>query len=134
MENEHKYIYVDQDLLKTIYDKNNITPNDFYGDVLFIGMGDLYFPKKIDVNSITIVEKYSDVIELQKSKIPKEWTIIQEDGYVFETERKYDVIMLDMWYYMITKEELNQQIKRYMKFLNDGGKILYLETIKLNLK
>ena len=70
------------------------------------------------------------MIELQKSKIPLDWTVIQADGYTFETDKKYDVIMLDMWYYMIPKEELNQQIERYTKFLHDGGKILYLETIK----
>jgi predicted RNA methylase len=131
MNDLNKYIEAPNELLAMMYNQNNVKPNDFYGDTLFVGMGNLYFQTKISVDSITIIEKYADVIELQKNNILPEWIIIQDDGYIFTTDKKFDVIMLDMWYEMIPEEELNEQINRYKKFLKKDGKVIYLETIKI---
>ena len=131
IDKSNKYRDIEQFLFMIYDEKNGIKTSDFYGDVLFIGMGSLYFPKKISADSITIVEKYEDVIEMQKNNFLPEWTIIKDDGYVFTTNKKFDVIMLDMWYEMITEKELNSHINRYTEFLKENGKIIYLKTIKI---
>ena len=129
MKNGHKYIYIENKNLQNIYNRNNIFTKDFYGKVLFVGMGNLFFPKKINVDSISIIEKYDSVIELNKHKTPLDWTIYKEDAYTFETTEKFDVIMLDLWYYKIPKKEMDEMIEKYQKFLEKEGKILYLKSI-----
>lgn len=75
-----------------------------YGDVLCVGLGIGYFPfiasKKLGVNSVTIVEKNEDVINLVYPQIAnKKTNVIQADFYNYArtTDERYDFIYLDVW-------------------------------------
>lgn len=59
--------------------------------------------ENIDVDSITIIEKNKDVIDLISPLLPKaenvKFDIINDDFYVFinETSRQFDRIIIDLW-------------------------------------
>ena len=88
------------------FTKSNIFVEKFYGDVLYIGMGNAYGPRKQSkkVTSTTIVEKYSEIIE--QYNVPSEnWKII--------------------------KKELNILNKKYKEHLKNKGKILISKILKI---
>jgi hypothetical protein len=72
-----------------------------YGDVLLTGLGfgilALWLCNKPEVKSVTVVEKFSEVIEIFKkiNDIPDNLTIINDDASMFATDKKYDVLLLD---------------------------------------
>jgi len=125
---KHEYREFNDKTYNDVYELNNITIDRFYGDVLFVGMGDLYFPINVDVNSITIIEKYDKPINKYKD-ITMDFNVIKADAFDFETTYKYDVIFLDIWYHVEDINVVNNLIRKYSNYLKDDGKLLYLDTI-----
>jgi len=118
--------------LDSIYkSRNGIYPEDFYGDVLHVGLGTCYLPNQHtdDVTSTTIIEIDQEVIDYNQAVIKQDWVIIQHDAKTFETETKYDIIMLDIWYDPVENQEVFDLVEKYETFLKPGGKILYLKSI-----
>jgi SAM-dependent methyltransferase len=72
-----------------------------YGDVFVSGLGfgilALWLSKKPEVKSVTVVEISKDVIDLFKSinEVPGNVSIINADILSFETDKKYDCLLLD---------------------------------------
>jgi predicted RNA methylase len=110
---------------------NYIYPEHFSGDVLYVGMGTCYLMKEqsSEVTSTSIIEFDPEVIEFNVDNIQEDWQIIQEDAYTFETENKYDIIVLDIWYRPPPKEEIFSLVDKYNNFLKQDGKILYLKNL-----
>jgi spermidine synthase len=72
-----------------------------YGDVLISGLGfgilALWLCSKPEVDSVTVVEISEDVIKLFKesNECPKKLTIINDNMVEYNTDKKYDVLLLD---------------------------------------
>lgn len=96
------------------------------GDVLIAGLGIgmilLAIQDKEDVKSITVLEKYSEVIELTGSQLPlnSKVKIIQADVFDYELpkESKFDCIYFDIWNYINSDvyEEMKTLKKKYKKY------------------
>jgi hypothetical protein len=71
------------------------------GDVLLTGLGfgilPLWILNKETVNSVTVIEKSEEVIQMfiDANGIPENMTIINEDANTFKSDKKYDCVMLD---------------------------------------
>jgi hypothetical protein len=98
------------------------------GDVFMAGLGIglivLPMQEKGEVRSITILEKYAQVIELVAGQLPLNGKvkIIQGDVFTYEFPRgtKYDTIYFDIWNNInsdIYKKEMKLLKKKYKKYL-----------------
>lgn len=116
--------------------RNDIRPEEWYGSVLYLGMGACYNPLKQSdrVTRTTIVEIDQRTIDFNKDKIKSEWIVICEDAYSLEPTEKYDFIFIDIWYDKVEPHIVDDLVERYKKYLNENGQILYLKTIKNKLQ
>lgn len=96
------------------------------GDVLIggLGIGLIVLPllEKENVNSITIVEKSSEIIEMvgKQLNLSDKVKIVNDDIYTYEPEQKFDTIYIDIWPAVnsdIWKEEMKPLKQRYRKYL-----------------
>jgi spermidine synthase len=112
--------------------RNNIHPEEWYGSILYLGMGRCYNPLKQSdkVTKTTIIEIDQRTIDYNADVINPEWNIICEDVYKFEPTEKYDFIFVDIWYEQVEGHIVDDLVERYKKYLNENGQILYLKTIK----
>lgn len=105
------------------------------GDVLIggLGIGLIIMPllEKNEVKSITVLEKYQDVIDcvlpqLKPYDKKNKLKVICADCFEWKTKNKYDTIYLDIWAY-INKDVYNEEMKplkrKFRKFLSEDGKI-----------
>ena len=129
----HKYIKIDFETYKRIYNECQIEFEKFHGSVLYLGMGDLFVPlnQSDKVKKTTILEIDKDVIEKNKEKIKKDWIIINEDAFNFITSDKFDIIFIDIWYSKVDEDILNFIINKYLKYLKNNSidNIYYLKKI-----
>jgi hypothetical protein len=97
-----------------------------FGDVLVgglgIGMVLMEIQDKEDVNSVTVVEKSPDVIEIVGEQLPlnHKVTILQGDVFDFKPTQKFDVIYMDIWDSInsdVYHEEMKPLIARYRRYL-----------------
>lgn len=106
---------------------------NFYGDVLYVGMGGAYGPRNQskNVKTTTILEKYPEIIK--KYNIPeKNWRIIQGCAYEYDfKDQKFDIIVLDIWAKYIHADEFKIIYPKFKKYLKDNGKIHVIRTIKV---
>ncbi len=116
---------------KRYFKKSNVDVETFYGDVLYVGMGSAYGPRKQSdkVKSTTIIEY--DPIIIKKFNIPeKNWNIIQADAYEVDLgENKYDFIFIDIFLYKIPRSKYNFILNKYNKHLKKEGKIFFIKTL-----
>jgi spermidine synthase len=129
----NKYCFLPKETYKRVYlDVNKIDPSSFYGDVLYLGLGDAFLPEiqSKNVLTTTIVEINENLVNQKRKLIEtKGWKIIQEDAYMYVPEKKYDLIFADIWYQVQEKETVFGLIESYKPFVKDTGRILYLNTI-----
>ncbi len=136
MNMSNKYFFISRETYRHVYiEANKIDPSSFYGDVLYLGLGDAFLPENQSKNVLTttIVEIDKNLID-QKIKLikTKGWTIIHEDVYTYVPEKKYDLIFVDIWYDVQQKETVFGLVDLYKPFVKDTGKILYLNSIIKN--
>jgi hypothetical protein len=96
------------------------------GDVLIAGLGIglivLAIQDKPEVKSITILEKYKEVIDLVGSQLPinDKVKIIEGDVFTYEYPKgtKFDSIYFDIWNYINSDvyEEMKELKKKYRKY------------------
>jgi hypothetical protein len=97
------------------------------GDVFIAGLGIglivLPIQEKEDVKSITVLEKYPEIIELVGNQLPLNNKVKIIQGDVFEHEfskgTKFDTIYFDIWDYVnedVYKEEMLPLKKKYRKY------------------
>lgn len=95
------------------------------GDVLIAGLGIgmivLPISEKEEVNSITVIEKSPEVIELVEKPLrkvmenPEKLKIIEADIFDWKPTQKYDTIYFDIWY-TICDTNLDEISKLNRKF------------------
>lgn len=99
-----------------------------YGDVLIgglgIGMIVLAIQDKPEVKSITVIEKYQEVIDMIVTQLNfnSKVNIICADVFEWKPEKgiKYDVSYMDIWNYInedVYEEEMKPLKRKYAKFL-----------------
>ena len=98
-----------------------------HGDVLIagLGIGMIVLPtmEKDDVRSITIIEKYQEVIDMVLPQLPinNKVNVIQGDIFTHEFSKgtKFDTIYFDIWNYIYSDvyEEMKLLKKKYRKYL-----------------
>ena len=94
--------------------------NNATGDVLVagLGLGCIHIPllNNLNVSSVTIVEKYQEVIDLVWSHCPKDdrFRIIHDDIYTWTPDRHFNVGWFDSW---IGEDVTNQKL--YFNFSPD---------------
>ena len=105
-----------------------------YGDVLIcgLGIGMVILPllENEKIKSITVLEKYQDVIgcvlpQIEKYDTEKKLKVIHQDCFDFTTKDKFDTIFIDIWAYInsdIYKKEMQPLKRKYRKFLSEYGK------------
>lgn len=97
------------------------------GDVFIAGLGIglivLAIQDKEEIKSITILEKYPEVIELVSKQLPlnKKVKIIQGDVFEYEFPKgtKFDTIYFDIWSWIsddIYNDEMKLLKKKYRKY------------------
>lgn len=104
------------------------------GDILIAGLGIglviLPLLENEKITSITVVEKYQDVIDcifpqIKPYDTTNKLTVVCEDCFDFTTDQRFDVIYLDIWAY-INRDIYNEQMKplkrKYRKFLKPEKK------------
>tara|TARA_R100000149_G_C5761868_1_gene66410 strand:+ start:118 stop:552 length:435 start_codon:yes stop_codon:yes gene_type:complete len=114
------------------FEKSDFNIKEFYGDVLYVGMGSAYGPRNQskNVKTTTILEKYPEIIK-KYNDTSQNWNIIQGCAYDYEfKDQKFDIIMLDVWAQYICKEEYSILYPKFKKYLKDNGKILIIKTLK----
>lgn len=97
------------------------------GDVLIggLGIGMILIPlmNKEEVKSITIVEKYQDIIDMVGSQLPLNDKVKIIQGDIFENNfprgTKFDTIYFDIWNYINSDvyEEMKDLKKKYKRCL-----------------
>lgn len=129
-----KYLLVKPHHWDYIYKlQNNIYPEEWYGSVLYLGMGSCYAPSKQSDNVIktTIVEIDQKTINFNKDNIKPDWVIVCDDAFTFEPTEKYDFIFADIWYNGVEDHQIvDNLVEKYKKYLTENGQVLYLKTIK----
>lgn len=130
----NKYLDIKDSFWKPIYlNTNKIEPHSLWGSVLYLGMGNSLIPRlqSDEVTKTTIVEIDEGTIQFNKDNnlLKPEWIIYLDDVYSFEPPDTYDFIFIDIFYQTTTKSVMDGLIDRYKPYLNDGGKIFYLQSV-----
>lgn len=123
------YIYNDK-YLKSIYEeRNGIIASEFYGDVLYLGLGSafMYRQHTSKVKSTTFIENNEEIIKTYGKGL----NIIQGDAHNIEITNEFDFIIVDIWDKGVSKQEVETLVNKWYKNLKVKGSILYLKTIKL---
>jgi|ETNvirenome_6_85_1030632.scaffolds.fasta_scaffold06832_4 hypothetical protein len=113
---------------KSYFNINEIYPEKFHGDVLYVGMGNAYGARQHTnkVTSTTFIEKYKHIID--QCNIKDDWIIINKCAYTIELENKYDFIFMDIWAYPLPKF-YKEVIEKYKKYLKLNGEFLALKSL-----
>jgi spermidine synthase len=108
------------------------------GDVLIVGLGSgiIGYNYKDKVDSKTYIEILPELIEICEEYQP-EFTYINEDAFLFDTNEKYDTIFLDIYHRLTPeyKNDMRKLMEKYSKFLKEDGEIdhLHIHKIKIEL-
>lgn len=136
---EYVQLKVYDELMMSNTDMEKRTSYEFMrnaiGNVLVCGLGIgmviLSLLEQENIVSITVIEKYQDVIDCVLPQIKKydkhnKLTVICEDCFNYKPIKKYDTIFIDIWAYInsdIYKEEMLPLKCKYRNYLSKYGKI-----------
>lgn len=99
-----------------------------HGDVLIgglgIGMIIMAIQDKAEVSSITVIEKYQEVIDMVASQLPlnDKVRIIKDDAFTWKPAKgqRFDCIYMDIWNYInsdVYQEEMKPLKRKYGHYL-----------------
>lgn len=96
---------------------------------LGIGMVVMAIQDKEEVKSITVLEKFPEVIDIVGSQLPlnEKVIIINADVFEYKPKQKFDCIYMDIWNYVnsdVYKEmkKLKRKYAHYLKSLSESPK------------
>jgi len=109
-----------------------------HGDVLIagLGLGMILHPilQKQEVRSVTVIEKFQDVVDLISPTLPRDsrLTLITDDIFRWQPPdgRRYDVIWFDIWpdIEACRLPEMRQLHRRFRPYLNDSNPQCWMES------
>jgi len=102
---------------KKYFKISEVDIENFYGDVLYVGMGNAYGPRKQSdkVKSTTIIE-YDPYIIKKYNILEKNWNIIEADAYEVDLGEN-------------PRSKYNLLLTKYNKHLKKEGKIFFIKTL-----
>jgi spermidine synthase len=100
-----------------------------------LGLGIIpFYIEKYRTSEIDVVENNKNVINaIKELNHLKKTSIIEENFLSYTPEKKYDLILADLWWLQPTDfiEQKNTIIQNYKPYLNEGGKIYFPITNEL---
>lgn len=92
-----------------------------------LGLGIVPFVVQDFCTTVDVLEINTDVINInqQLNVLDSKVNVIEGDVFTFQPTKKYDVIVMDIWYKPISENIVNELNSIYFQFLNDGGFIYY---------
>jgi hypothetical protein len=99
-----------------------------FNSMLIGGLGIGVIPYVVqDFAEVDVVENDQNIIDIvsQLDHLNENVNVINDDIFTFNTEKTYDVIVLDIWYELLTEALSNQLIEKYLPLVNEGG-FLYI--------
>jgi hypothetical protein len=138
---KHRSEIVMSDTGMEIYTNRNFVRNS-NGNVLIGGLGIGYvlteISKKESVKSITVIEKFKEVIDLVLPQLPEmpNVQVIHADIFEWLPEKgtKYDTIYFDIWNNITSDNypEMKKLHSRFRKFLNKENPNYFLDSWRLD--
>ena len=134
---EYVRMHIGGQLMMSDTAMERISNSDFIhnakGDVFIAGLGIGLIIKNIidkpEVTSITVIERYQDVIDLVEPKLrhPK-LKVVCANIFMYEPAQKYDTIYFDIWAEISTEnlEQINFLHRKFRKYKKD--KTSYLNS------
>lgn len=107
-----------------------------FNSILIGGLGfgllPYYIENNTSANSIDVIEKNLDVITAttQFGHL-KNTNIVHHDFLTYTTDKKYDLILVDLWWTFPTNEEVDTIVSNYTNNLNENGSIYFPTTSKI---
>jgi hypothetical protein len=122
-------MYDHDSFMKTVY--ADVSIHDFYGDVLYLGMGSLWIPRKQTdkVTSTTIIEIDSEIIKQFSHHLKPDWKLINTNAWTYEPIKSYDVIFADVWHNIIDYVEVKKMFDKYKDYLKPNGYMICLDRL-----
>lgn len=122
-------MYEHENFINRVY--SNVDINNFYGDVLYLGMGPLWIPRhQTDkVISTTIIEIDSKIIKQFSHYLKPDWKLINANAWTYEPVQKYDVIFADIWSNLIDYNDVKKMFDKYKYHLKPNGYMKCLERL-----
>lgn len=94
-----------------------------------LGLGIIpYYLKNKGVTDVEVIEKDKNLIKIiNQLEYLNDVKIYEDDAITFNTNKKYDLILMDLWWYPDSNfnNEKNSIIKNYENNLTDNGKIYF---------
>jgi len=122
-------MYESDNFMQKVY--SEVAIDEFYGDVLYLGMGPLWIPRhQTDkVTSTTIIENDKNIINKFSIFLKPDWKLIEADAWEYKPTQKYDIIYADIWHRVINYDELNMMFDKYKNYLKSTGRFQCLEHL-----
>lgn len=126
------YMYNDGTYIDTI--SNNLTSLKFmYGDILVVGLGIGVIPQWLSntmpLVRTTILEIDSELIDVVESMdyLNSKINIISGDVYIYNSLKKYDAIIFDVWWVAdnYTENQITELREKWNSTLRDDGKLIF---------
>ena len=110
---------------------SDVDIEEFYGDVLYLGMGSLWIPRQQTdkVTSTTIIENDLNIVNEFSNNLKSEWNLIIADAWEYTPTQKFDVIYADIWHRIIDYQDVQDMFCRYKKYLKTNGQMRCLERL-----
>jgi hypothetical protein len=128
------YVTDDLNTIKIFYDE--LFKKDFNSVLIAgLGLGVIPYILKDECQIIDVVEKDNNLIStIQDYNYISGTTIINEDIFVYEPNKNYDLILLDIWCNnngQTIQSEISTLVTKFLPFLNQNG-IIYIPINKIN--
>ena len=125
-------MYENDKFIQKVY--SNVSIDEFYGDVLYLGMGPLWLPRHQThkVTSTIIIENDKKIINQFSKFLKPEWVLIEADAWEYKPSKNFDIIYADIWHRIINYEEVYRMFDKYKDYLKPNGQIKCLERLIRN--
>lgn len=134
-DNEYVKLIIDDEIMMSDAPmelaSNELIINNAHGDMLIAGLGIglilLPIAEKQNVNSVTVIEKNQNVIDIVSPQLPidSKVKIINADIFDYTPERKFDCIYFDIWPEICRDhaDEYNYLYDKYTDWLKDTSDV-----------
>ena len=84
-------MYENDKFIQKVY--SNVSIDEFYGDVLYLGMGPLWLPRHQThkVTSTIIIENDKKIINQFSKFLKPEWVLIEADAWEYKPSKNFEL-------------------------------------------
>jgi spermidine synthase len=108
------------DISYPCYYLSNLVPGDILVGGLGLGYLATHLSRREDITSITVIEKYADVIDMVKPYIDNnKLTVVGADIFTWEPTGEWDSIIINI--FPCTSQEITDLTTKFSPYLKPGG-------------